>query len=121
MTSKNTNKTEKKRKREQRIVTEMIRLFCRKNHKSEEKDGQGLCRQCRQLNEYARSRSEHCPFMAEKTFCANCRVHCYKPEMREQIRTVMRFSGPRMILYHPVMALWHLITSKIEKRKRNHD
>ena len=31
--------------------------------------------------------------MEQKTFCANCKVHCYKPEMREQIRKVMRFSG----------------------------
>ncbi len=29
----------------------------------------------------------------EKTFCANCKVHCYKPEMREKIRAVMRFFG----------------------------
>ena len=35
-------------------------------------------------------------------------------EMREQIRQVMRFSGPRMLLYHPVLAVWHLICSKKE-------
>ena len=34
------------------------------------------------LDEYARSRSDRCPFMETQTFCANCRVHCYKPEMR---------------------------------------
>ena len=57
------------------------------------------------------------PFMKEKTFCANCKVHCYKPEMREKIRKVMRFSGPRMLLYHPALAVWHLICSKKEAKK----
>jgi hypothetical protein len=47
-----------------------------------------------------------------KTFCSNCNVHCYKPEMREKIREVMRFSDPRMIFYHPIMAIRHLIESR---------
>lgn len=59
-------------------------------------------------------RSDKCPFMETKTFCSNCRVHCYKPEMREKIREVMRFSGPRMIFYHLVMAIRHVIESKKE-------
>ena len=54
--------------------------------------------------------------METKTFCSNCRVHCYRPDMRERIREVMRFSGPRMMLYHPVMAVRHLIESRREKR-----
>ena len=86
------DKVEKKRQKEQHVVEEMIRL-------------------------YARLRSEKCPFMKEKTFCANCKVHCYKPEVREQIRQVMRFSGPRMLIYHPVLAVWHLICSKKESKK----
>ncbi|MDO4284195.1 MAG: nitrous oxide-stimulated promoter family protein [Eubacteriales bacterium] len=106
---------EKKRRKEQRVVEEMIRLYCRKNHSDHSGTGQ-LCPDCRALSDYARERSEKCPFMEQKTFCANCRVHCYKPEMREKIRTVMRFSGPRMLLYHPGMALWHLICSKREGR-----
>jgi hypothetical protein len=35
--------------------------------------------------------------------------------MREKIREIMRFSGPRMIFYHPIMAIRHLIESKKEK------
>ena len=37
--------------------------------------------------------------------------------MREKIRQVMRFSGPRMILKHPIMAMRHVISSKREKRQ----
>ena len=104
--------TEKKRQRERQMVTEMIRLYCRKKH-----GGRELCPDCAALAEYARQRSDKCPFMAEKTFCSNCRVHCYKPEMREKIREVMRFSGPRMIFTHPVAAVRHVIETKREKRR----
>lgn len=108
-------KIEKKRKKEQLVVSEMIALYCRKKHGASSKGE--LCPECKKLCEYAQARSEHCPFMEEKTFCANCRVHCYKPDMRECIREVMRFSGPRMIWYHPGMALRHLISSKYEKNR----
>lgn len=104
----------KKREHEKRIVSEMISLYCRKNHNT--KNGQ-MCKECRELAEYALLRSDNCPFMVEKTFCSNCKVHCYKPDMREKIKRVMRFSGPRMIFHHPIMAIWHVIESKREKRR----
>lgn len=100
----------KKREDEKEMVSLMIRLYCRKNHKTKE-----LCSECAELDIYARERSDRCPFMENKTFCSNCKVHCYKPEMREKIRKVMRFSGPRMMLYHPVMAIMHLILTKKSK------
>ena len=107
---------EKKRAMEQAVVKEMIALYCRKEHGSA-----NLCPSCRELLEYAHTRSQNCPFMEEKTFCSNCRVHCYKPEMREKIREVMRFSGPRMLLYHPAMAVWHVVCLIKEKRKMKND
>lgn len=69
------------------------------------------------LDTYARQRSDTCPFMETKTFCSNCKVHCYKPEMRERIRAVMRFSGPRMLFHHPVAALRHVVATKKEKKR----
>jgi len=102
---------ESKREREIKTVSLMIDLYCRKNH------GKELCEECEKLKEYAVLRSMKCPFMETKTFCSNCKVHCYKPEMREKIREVMRFSGPRMIFHHPVMAVRHVIESKKEKRR----
>ena len=104
---------ESKREKEKRIVGEMIKLYCKKQHKAKN----ALCPECQALKEYAELRSDKCPFMENKTFCSNCKVHCYKKEMREKIRQVMRFSGPRMIFHHPVMAINHLIQSKKEKRK----
>lgn len=111
------NKTEKKRQKEQYVVEEMIRLYCRKNHQENEEHSGEMCQGCQKLSDYAKQRSQNCPFMEAKTFCSNCQVHCYKPEMREQIRQVMRFSGPRMLFYHPILAVWHLICSRREQQK----
>lgn len=104
---------ESKREREKSTVALMIRLYCKKKHgvKSE------LCEECQALHDYAMLRSDKCPFMETKTFCSNCKVHCYKTDMREKIREVMRYSGPRMIFHHPVMAIRHVIESKKEKKR----
>ena len=101
-----------KREREKEVVSLMISLYCRKKHGCKT-----LCPECAALDDYARSRSDHCPFMETKTFCSNCRVHCYQKDMREKIREVMRFSGPRMIFYHPVMAIRHVAESRKEKKR----
>ncbi|OUP50359.1 nitrous oxide-stimulated promoter family protein [Lachnoclostridium sp. An181] len=106
-------KAENRRKKEQRVVEEMILLYCKKNHRKKE----GVCEECARLLEYAKLRSQNCPFMETKTFCSNCKVHCYSPKMREEIRKVMRFSGPRMLFHRPGMAIWHVVCSIREKRK----
>ena len=102
-----------KREREKAVVSEMIVLYCRKQHGRKN----GLCPECAALAAYARQRSDKCLFMETKTFCSNCKVHCYKPEMREKIRAVMRFSGPRMIFRHPVTAVRHVLEVKKEKKR----
>lgn len=106
-------KVDKKRLKEQYVVEEMIKLYCRKNHRAgymeAVRSGEKMCPECLHIAEYSKMRSEKCPFMEQKTFCANCKVHCYKPDMREKIRTVMRFSGPRMLWHHPCLAIWHFI------------
>ena len=111
--------TEEKRKKEQRVVEEMIRLYCRKHHKGYDRKNGRLCPVCQQLSDYAKMRSEKCPFMEKKTFCSNCKVHCYQSEMREKIRQVMRFSGPRLLLYHPILVMWHVICTLREKKEEN--
>ena len=103
----------RKREQEKEMVTQMIQLYCRGNHHT----GSLMCSECQKLAEYASMRSDKCPFMETKTFCSNCKVHCYKPDMRDKIKAVMRYSGPRMILHHPVAAVRHLILTKREKRQ----
>ena len=111
------NKIESKREREKRTVSLMIRIYCKKKHGTKK----GLCPECEALDAYARMRSDKCPFMETKTFCSNCKVHCYKADMRERIRAVMRFSGPRMIFSHRIMAIRHVIESQKEKRRLEKD
>lgn len=101
-----------KREQEKETVSLMIKIYCNKKHHTKDV----LCEECNKLKVYAKLRSDKCPFMETKTFCSNCKVHCYKPEMREKIREVMRFSGPHMLLYNPVMAIRHVIESKKEKK-----
>ena len=93
---------DKKRADEKLLVSEMIALYCRKQHDTPKGT---LCPECRQLHDYALARIEKCPFMETKTFCSACKVHCYKPEMREKIRAVMRWAGPRMLPVHPVLSI----------------
>jgi predicted amidophosphoribosyltransferase len=90
--------------RESHTIEIMVRLYCHGLHKSNR-----ICTECQQLLDYARDKLDRCPFQEGKTTCAKCPVHCYKPEMRARIRAVMRYSGPKMILRSPLLAIYHLI------------
>lgn len=105
--------TRTKREREKQLVSEMIVLYCRKRHRNQN----GLCPECAALARYAQARSDRCPFMETKTFCSNCKVHCYKPDMRARIQEVMRFAGPRMLFHHPVAAVRHVLEQKKERKR----
>ncbi len=96
--------------RENKTVKTMIAMYCRGNH-----HGKVLCSECNELAEYTAKRLYKCPFGEGKTTCAKCPVHCYKPEMRQKIRTVMKYSGPRMIYRHPISAVYHIIDSRRKK------
>ncbi|MCX6244503.1 MAG: nitrous oxide-stimulated promoter family protein [Bacteroidetes bacterium] len=90
--------------REKRTIEKIIKLYCRSVH-----GGNELCYDCAELREYAMKRIEGCVFKEDKPACKECPVHCYSPIRREEIRKVMRFSGPRMIFRHPVIAIMHAI------------
>ena len=96
------------------VVKLMIELYCHKKHHTKKHE---LCSECQELLEYVKFRRSKCPFGDKKTFCSNCRVHCYEPSHRERIREVMRFSGPRMLLHRPVLAIKHVSETLREKRK----
>jgi hypothetical protein len=100
-------------RQEARTIEAMIGLFCREQH-----GGAILCDECRQLLDYARLRLEKCPFQEGKTTCGKCPVHCYRPAMRERVREVMRYAGPRMLRRHPLLALRHLIQGLRKKPVR---
>jgi hypothetical protein len=94
--------------REKRTLRAMMGIYCRAHHASPG----SLCDECQSLYDYALGRLDRCPFGSEKTTCARCQVHCYKPAMREQIKAVMRYSGRRMLFRHPILALFHLLDAR---------
>jgi hypothetical protein len=83
----------------------MMRIYCRDHHGPRE----GLCDACAALLDYAHRRLDACPFHEEKPACNHCRAHCYSAAMRERVKEVMRYAGPRMLPRHPVLSLYHLL------------
>ncbi|KRF67064.1 hypothetical protein AO825_03615 [Pectobacterium brasiliense] len=65
--------------------------------------------QHKDLFSYAIKRLERCQFGEDKPACKHCPIHCYQPARREAIKAIMRWSGPRMLLRHPILAIRHLI------------
>ena len=95
--------------REKKTVEAMIKLYCHDNHKSPKGS---LCPECQELLAYSQKRAENCKWGENKPVCGSCPIHCYKKDMRERIRAVMRYSGPRMIYHHPIMAIQHIIDKR---------
>jgi hypothetical protein len=103
--------------REKKTVEAMIRIYCSRHHETKDVP----CSECQELLEYARARLDGCPFGDDKSTCVKCTVHCYKPEMRERVRTVMRFPGPRIIYHHPVLAVLHIRDGKRKSKKASNE
>lgn len=89
----------KKRRKEKEIVSLMIHLYCQKHKDINEFE----------LKDYALMKIERCPMMATKTFCSQCSIHCYQKEKQKQIKKVMRYSGKRMLFYHPLLTMKHFL------------
>ncbi len=104
-----------KRLQEKETIKSMIMVYCKGNHGTPKGK---LCEECSSVLEYSYKRIDHCPFMETKTFCSNCKVHCFKKEQREKIKEIMKYSGKRMIFSHPIMAVSHVVS--VIKNKREH-
>jgi len=95
-------------KRESKTVEVMIGIYCKHHH--------GLnvlnCPECSELMQYAIDRLQHCPFQEGKTSCKNCPIHCYKPGIKDDVKRVMRYAGPRMMLRHPILTVFHFIDDR---------
>ncbi len=85
----------------------MIKYYCRKKH-----GGNELCDECSELLNYALMRIEQCPYGKDKPVCSKCRIHCYKPEKRDNIKGVMKFSGSAILLRKPITGLKYLLKKK---------
>lgn len=95
--------------REKRTLAVMVKMYCDHYH---DKIG-SICSDCNELTEFANERINRCIFQDDKPVCSECLVHCYRMDMRDKIKTVMCFAGPKMIFHHPILGIRHLI----DKRK----
>ena len=111
-------KLEDKREHEVATSRKMLEIYCHDVHREENASramGE-ICPECQELFAYVQQRIAKCPHMEHKTFCSQCKTHCYAPVRREQIKRVMRYSGPRMLKYSPLQALKHIWLQFIEKK-----
>ena len=84
----------------------MVSIYCKAHHSQQT----GIpCDYCQAFLVYATARLTRCPFGEKKTTCGNCLIHCYNKTMKKQVKEIMRYSGPRMLLAHPFLALLHII------------
>ena len=89
--------------REKQTIKLMVVLYCKKKHGTKGE----LCAECREFLEYAHKRLSFCKFGEEKSTCSRCPIHCYKKDMKA--KEVMKFSGPRMLLYKPSEVVRHAL------------
>ena len=101
-------------KQEVALIPTMIKMYCHGNHHTK---GDEVCEECKELTEYALFRLSKCPFKKNKGFCSFCSIHCYKPDMQEKIKKVMRYSGPKMTFTHPIFAFNHVYQMLKYKKK----
>ena len=92
----------------------MVRMYC----KHEGHCTHGLCADCAQLMEYAEQRIRSCPYGESKPACRKCSTHCYRNDMRQVIRKVMRSIAPLMPLRHPLVSVHHLIHALTAPRRQ---
>ena len=86
-----------------KTILVMVAMYCRDHHHRKE-----ICADCKELLDYAIKKLQLCPLKEERTTCGTCHIHCYKPEMKNKIREVMRYAGLRMIKLHPLLAFKHI-------------
>lgn len=102
----------------------MVQMYCKHVHRSHASTAanpalaaslnhpnnpHSLCPTCLVLLQYAEKRLDQCRYAAHKKACKHCLTHCYKPALRQQIKEVMRWAGPRMLLYAPWTAIRHFL------------
>jgi len=99
---------------EYNVLRRFIEVYCRKHHRPPRGE---LCADCAELLAYGRLRLEKCPY-DPKPQCKKCPVHCYRPDMRQRIREVMKFSGMYHIKHGRVDWLWRYFARPVKRKMK---
>nr|WP_293444379.1 nitrous oxide-stimulated promoter family protein [Prevotella sp.] len=92
------------KERDKQTVKLMIQMYCKHRLKTSQ-----IPEKYRQLINYANTRLDHCSWGKDKPACKDCPHHCFLPEKQKEIREVMKWSGPRMLIWSPRSAFRHLL------------
>lgn len=82
----------KRIEKDAKILKKFIKVYCHNIHSEYMKNENGYCKECFELLNFALLRNVKCQ-LDPKPKCKDCKIHCYKPEMRKKIKEVMKFSG----------------------------
>ncbi|MEW6735370.1 MAG: nitrous oxide-stimulated promoter family protein [Acidobacteriota bacterium] len=93
--------------REKRTIKAMVKIYCQANHCTKDQ----LCYECAEVFNYASYRITKCPHQEAKPSCAKCAIHCFNTSMKEKVKKIMRFAGPKMLLKHPLLSFMHYLDS----------
>lgn len=97
----------KRIQREIKTIEKMIQIYEKAHPTSADSP-----EQYQKLYDYAINRLEKCRYGEQKPACKQCPIHCYQPKMREQMKLIMRWSGPKMLFHHPILAIRHLLDDR---------
>ncbi len=110
-------------RRDLRVLAKFVEVYCQNQHecasgtstqlKMHDLDtlvGRtiDLCPACAKLLAHAFVKRAHCP-LDPKPACKRCPAHCYKPQYRDGIREVMKYSGRKLVLSGRLDYLQHLL------------
>lgn len=114
-----------------KLLGDFTAIYCKGNHRDATRspirtDGAALgvygskppvvCAQCEALLAYSEKRRAFCP-KDPKPFCNYCDTHCYKSDMLEYMRDVMRYAGPRSMLHgYAIEGIQHLLAGRAAKK-----
>ena len=116
-----TKELSRKEKADIRILALFVGVFCRRKHEGkgspftidvtslgEVTKGIELCPECAWLLRYGIAMRRRC-VLDPKPACKKCPAPCYRPEYRETMRAVMRFSGMHLLKRGRVDLLLHYL------------
>jgi len=102
---------QQKIKRERKTIKAMVEIYCKGIHRSKS----NLCKGCQAILDYANLRLLKCPYQHDKPTCKNCTTHCYKEPEKSQILKIMNYSESRILFFHPLLAIRHLLDGFTKK------
>ena len=121
MTAEETAELTSKEIKDLRVLAQFTSVYCKVHHQDSERfpldsnrrgiaklkvDQYPVCAECREFLQYAIERRLRCP-LDPRPVCKHCQIHCYKPDYRQKVREVMRFSGKYLMLRGRLDLLWH--------------